>query len=724
MVFILVSLPILFNAICLFPEVRHTTPAHNDQVFHYLFIERANQAVSAGDNPFDHWLPEIELGFPEFFYYQNLPHLTVVGLYRLMLERVSLARVLNLVRYLLLIGFPLSVYWSMRQMEFSPIAAATGAAFAPMIASNVNYGFDYASYTWNGIGMFPQLCAMHLMFIASGCVHRAVKHGEGFAAAIIASSAMVLSDLLYGYMFGIIVATLWAVIVMQTPTANASVFLLVSSAARIILRLALIFGPVAAITAYQAVPFFAENQYLNTALPPTLSSPSNFVNLIPVWPSLPHIQYSALAMPLPLRELALFFGGPFFDEARMPVFTGIVILGIIYAVITRRDEAMLALTFLAVWMMLSVPNPLRQLIVRFMPYVHLVPFFRFVAGVDFGAILVAGLGGECMWRLCRPRSSPTRALVALGLLAILFTPLVLDRWKLYQTDADDMALTDQALQEDTDLPQIFSWLKKAPPGRVYAGTRGNWGEWMDVGRLHLYDLLPFEQIPSMMPWQTLSLNAPLLWQLNIPTQGLCRLFNIRYVIAPADLKVPSFYNQVLATSRFVVYEVDSGGYMQLGQVTEIRPMQSSKELFRYNRAWINSSSPEEGKFTAFITHGQEPSKLRSLLLQSSMSGQSGSLGQIVDEAVTPDTLGANVIASTSGVLVMKMTYHPNWHVTVDGREQHTFMVSPSYIGIRIEPGRHHVEAQYRSSGMKKMLTVLSGLCLLATIVVWVARLSP
>src|ERR1700730_9323653 len=79
-VFILVSLPILFNAVCLFPEVRHTTPAHNDQIFHYLFIERANQAISAGDNPFDHWVSEIELGFPEFFYYQNLPHLMVVGL--------------------------------------------------------------------------------------------------------------------------------------------------------------------------------------------------------------------------------------------------------------------------------------------------------------------------------------------------------------------------------------------------------------------------------------------------------------------------------------------------------------------------------------------------------------------------------------------------------------------------------------------------------------------
>src|ERR1700733_2623138 len=108
-VLILVSLPILFNAVCLFPEVRHITPAHNDEIFHYLFIERANQAISAGDNPFDHWLPELELGFPQFLYYQNLPHLTVVAVHRLLLERVSLLTVLNIIRYLLMVLFPLTV---------------------------------------------------------------------------------------------------------------------------------------------------------------------------------------------------------------------------------------------------------------------------------------------------------------------------------------------------------------------------------------------------------------------------------------------------------------------------------------------------------------------------------------------------------------------------------------------------------------------------------------
>src|SRR5579862_2892959 len=205
----LVALPILLNAIALFPEVTNTTPSDNDQIFHYLFIERANQALAAGDNPFDHWLPEVEAGFPQFLYYQNLPHLTVVAIHHLLLQRVSLLTVLNLIRYLLMVLFPLTVYWSMRRMEFSVIAAAVGAAFSSTLSSRAEYGFDYHSYIWLGNGMFPQLCSMHLMFIATACLYSVLARSRGYTAAILSSSAIVLSDLLYGYIFATAALLLW-----------------------------------------------------------------------------------------------------------------------------------------------------------------------------------------------------------------------------------------------------------------------------------------------------------------------------------------------------------------------------------------------------------------------------------------------------------------------------------------------------------------------------------
>jgi len=162
---LLVLIPSAFTAITLFREMRLDLPSLNDDAFHYLLVQRASEALEAGENPFDHWNPELDLGFPQFLYYQHLPHLTVVFLHRLLFKRVDLFTLYNLIRYLLMIGFPLTVYWSMRRMGFSVVAAATGAASSTLLSTENRYGFEYNSYTWAGWGMYTQLWAMHLLFI-------------------------------------------------------------------------------------------------------------------------------------------------------------------------------------------------------------------------------------------------------------------------------------------------------------------------------------------------------------------------------------------------------------------------------------------------------------------------------------------------------------------------------------------------------------------------------
>jgi uncharacterized membrane protein len=199
----LVAIPVLFNAIALLPELRCPVPSLNDDAFHYLFIQRASQALAAGENPVDHWVPQLELGFPQFFYYQHLPHLAVVALHRLLLKRVSLLTLFNLVRYLLMVLLPVTVWWSMRRMEFSPSGSAVGAAFSALLSSSLGYGFDFGSYIWRGTGMYTQLWAMHLFFISTACLYRFLRRGTGCLAAILACSALVLSDLLYAYMMGV-----------------------------------------------------------------------------------------------------------------------------------------------------------------------------------------------------------------------------------------------------------------------------------------------------------------------------------------------------------------------------------------------------------------------------------------------------------------------------------------------------------------------------------------
>jgi hypothetical protein len=176
---LLVLIPSAFNAIMLLSELSLPVPSLNDDAFHYLFIQRASEAVAGGENPFDHWAPELELGFPQFFYYQHLPHLAVILLHRLLLKQVDLFTLFNLDRYLLLLGFPLTVYWSMRRLGFSVVPASVAAANATLLSANHHYGFEYDSYVWRGFGMYTQLWAMHLSFITLACRHRLLERGTG-----------------------------------------------------------------------------------------------------------------------------------------------------------------------------------------------------------------------------------------------------------------------------------------------------------------------------------------------------------------------------------------------------------------------------------------------------------------------------------------------------------------------------------------------------------------
>jgi Bacterial membrane protein YfhO len=225
-----------------------------------------------------------------------------------------------------------------------------------------------------------------------------------------------------------------------------------------------------------------------------------------------------------------------------------------------------------------------------------------------------------------------------------------------------------------------------------------------------------------MPWQTLSLNSPYLWQLNVPSAKLCHLFNIRYVVAPPTLRPPKFYRPLLTTSRYKLYEVDSGGYFDLGQIDKVLPAPPARELYARNLDWIASDKPAEGRFIAFPSAGMGELAARS---KPALSGEGASQpGAVEHEVVTPDSFSAQVTASSPLLLVLKVTYHPNWHVIVDGREQPAFMVSPSFIGTMITPGRHEVKAEYRSSDLKKLLLILSCATLVATIGVGAFSLEP
>lgn len=240
----LVAVPMALTAIGLAPEVLYPDPNVNDDAEHVLIAERASEALAAGENPLDPWVPQLELGYPQLSSYQLLPHIAVVTVHRLLLGLLPLRTVFDLVRYLLLVTFPLTVWWSMRTMGFSASASAVGAGASSLLAGEFHYGFEYDSYIWRGLGLFTQIFGMHLAFIALAALQRLLRDGRGTIATALASAGLVLAHLIYAYMLAI-----------------AAVVLILSGVSRATLRdrsakLGAVAGLVGILTSFFVVPFF------------------------------------------------------------------------------------------------------------------------------------------------------------------------------------------------------------------------------------------------------------------------------------------------------------------------------------------------------------------------------------------------------------------------------------------------------------------------------------
>jgi len=677
---LLVLVSITFNAITLFPELSLPLPSLNDGAVHFLLIQRASEALAGGENPFDHWSPELDVGFPQLFYYQHLPHLAVVCLHRLLLKQVDLLTLFNLIRYLLLLGFPLTVYWSMRRMGFSIVAGAVAAAAAPLFSSNHRYGFEYDSYIWRGWGMYTQLWAMHLSCVMLASLDRLVEKGTGYVQALVASSMLILSHLMYSYMM-----------------APAGLVLLLvgldrANARQRLVRLAITGLLTAVITAYFWLPFLRFKAYLSAS------------------PYEPRWKYDSFGATDILTWLV---NGDLLDYGRFPVLTLLLALGVAWAVFARTRAARLALLLLFSWLVLFFGRSTWGGLVDFLPMHESLHFHRFIGGVHLAAVLLIGLGGEGVCKHLAPVPGGWRGLVTGLIFLTILVPAVQERQKDYALNAGWMERTRKALDTDQDARTILSTLATLPPGRTYAGRRDNWGRQLKLGDLHFFDLLTFHRIVAISSYGNFSLNADLIWHFDDRNPAHYNLFNVRYVVAPRGLAMPDFLRPLKETPRYVLYSAETGGYARFAVVIRMQTVGSQTSLFLESRSWLMSAEPAAGRFVRY----EYPSASRGSADSATTACPGG--GNITEQRVLPGRFHLLAECREASTLVLKVTYHPNWRVIVDGREVPTFMVSPSFIAVDVPAGLHHVRAEYRSPIHKSTLLLIGACVLFATI--WYRR---
>jgi hypothetical protein len=694
---VLVLVPVTFNAIMLLPELRLALPSYNDNAYHYLFIQSANAALTAGDNPFDFWLPQLGLGFPQFLYYQHLPHLAIVALYHLLFERIPLLTLFNLVTYLLLVGFPLTVYWSMRAMEFSWISAAVAAACASLISAAPSArGFEYDSYIWSGNGLYTQLWAMHLFFIWLACAWRLLRRGIGYASSSLAYSALILSHPLYSYMA---LATIFPVLLISLAPGSAGSSAIgrgsIHSTAcepplrdrvlRAVIRLAIVGVLAGAITAYFWLPFILSLHYFS---------------LIP-YAAVPRAIFQRFGVGGKSWSWS-WHDWHLLDHNRFPALTLLALIGTAYAAVDRSTSARLALAISVFWLVLYLSAVNLPRLIALLPMHQLLTWHRFTGPLDLGAILLMGLGGELVWRCCTGLYSPWNAVVPIVVIATMLVPVFKERGERLARNDQLMTQTAFRFDHDPDSRAMISTLEALPPGRTYDLRPSSGPE------------LTFYGIETISPGQGFSLNSLMPFDRMNPTY--CDLFNVRYIALPSYGFAPNFLRLIKKTKNAALYQADTSGYASLvtadpRDVKSKDILQAQEEMLRANYEWMHSSALVSGQY---------------ILWDYPAGHQSGTYdiarapgGTVSHEEVHSDRLDLSVDCPAAATLLLRMTYHPNWHVTIDDKEQPTFMLSPSYIGVTVPAGHHLVRAEYRSSRLKKVL-LFFGACSMF-LVLWLRR---
>lgn len=88
-------------------------------------------------------------------------------------------------------------------------------------------------------------------------------------------------------------------------------------------------------------------------------------------------------------------------------------------------------------------------------------------------------------------------------------------------------------------------------------------------------------------------------------------------------------------------------------------------------------------------------------------------GRVVSEQIAANGFSAVVDVAFDCVVLLKVTYHPNWQVTIDGRPVQPVMLMPSYLGVPVSVGVHNLHFEYRAPDWRIWLMLPGALILSA-----------
>ena len=424
------------------------------------------------------------------------------------------------------------------------------------------------------------------------------------------------------------------------------------------------------------------------------------------------------------QALSWLFAGQLYDNGRLPVVSVFVAIGIpVCLARARRSPASRAV--LATWLVSLVFFFGRggiDAILNVLPMGGGI-LHRYIIGIHYAGLLLAGAGAawtaEVILAIVRRTARRRAPQLRLGLLsgavaALLLGAFLLCLWPAWsQIAAYDAQGGDfkayQLAAGSTDGADYIALVERARAlgdGRIYSGTRGNWGAQYKIGYVQAAEMLQNLDVDAIgFTLRVASMLQDAEARFDEHNLGNFDVFNVRYMILPADHPPPVPSTLIEHRGRHTLWRVQTTGYFAV--VDTIAPPISANgsTIGRETAGFMESDALTRRQFPTVVYNGVD-SPPPTLADPGSASGPAGVV-QREQVALSEGIFGAQVVATRPAAVLLKSSFDPRFVATVDGADLSPYMVAPGMPAVSVPAGVHSVEFRYVPYPYYPLLFVLA-----------------
>jgi hypothetical protein len=427
------------------------------------------------------------------------------------------------------------------------------------------------------------------------------------------------------------------------------------------------------------------------------------------------------------KVMGWLFTGELFDYGRWPVLSVLVAIGALVCLWRWRDErARMVLAFTVTGLLMFCGRgTIGPIVDHVLPGGKDLLLHRFIIGVHFGGILLAGLGlsylAHTAYRQGVRKLTWARGVPAVAVLLVLGLLVLTPAWRerAHYNALDAAGINYQRAVDATDgrdFTALATEAWRAGGGRIYAGSPASSVQ-AKIGEVPAYIYLMDDDVDAVgFGLRTLSLMSDVEVRFDDSNAAQFNLFNIRWVILPVESTPTVPATPVRTQGRWQLWSIPTTGYLQVVDTTPAIEADRTN-IGQRTASFISSPFPARGQIPVVAFAGATAARPTD----PTSANLPGSAGAVTTQYDRPDdgVFGGEVDVKRSSVVMLKSTFDPGWHVTVDGKPAKTQMLAPSYVGVAVSPGKHRIEFRYVTYRYYWLLLLIGGLTLLA--LAWIPR---